>query len=317
MMDQTHIGYTYWQQPDFNAMPAVEYRNPLPEAKMGVALEGSTEVWPGSSLTPMLPEFSPFSTTSYYLEIFNQGNKAFACTLQCDDAFIQIPESSLTITDQVRIEIAVDWNIAPKGRTTSSITIQGPQSETVKVGVAVFNPMEKNIDGVVLANGVASFEAEQYATAYNSDKINWQVIPGLGRTLSGVKTFPANHATINMSKESPYLEYTFHAFDTGWVEIHALFSPTLDYKNKGGLEFGLALNNESIQTINMHKQATTQDWGHWVGDYIIETVSKHHINTAGKQSLKYFVKDSGVLLQKIIVAQPGSLKQSYLGTTKN
>src|SRR5574338_355715 len=25
MMDQTHIGYTYWQQPPFNKMPEVKY----------------------------------------------------------------------------------------------------------------------------------------------------------------------------------------------------------------------------------------------------------------------------------------------------
>ena len=27
MMDQTHIGYTYWQQPEKNAMPEIQYIN--------------------------------------------------------------------------------------------------------------------------------------------------------------------------------------------------------------------------------------------------------------------------------------------------
>ena len=47
-MDQTHIGYTYWQQPVRNAMPAVqEIQVPAP-AEMGVSIEGSEASWPES-----------------------------------------------------------------------------------------------------------------------------------------------------------------------------------------------------------------------------------------------------------------------------
>ncbi len=46
MMDQTHIGYTYWQQPEMNVMPEVKkIEVPLP-AEMGVAIEGSLNWWP-------------------------------------------------------------------------------------------------------------------------------------------------------------------------------------------------------------------------------------------------------------------------------
>ena len=48
MMDQTHIGYTYWQEPPVNAMPTVKELELPVAAKMGVAVEGSTAVWPGA-----------------------------------------------------------------------------------------------------------------------------------------------------------------------------------------------------------------------------------------------------------------------------
>ena len=41
MMDQTHIGYTYWNQPPLNAMPAVSEVQPASGAKMGIAVEGT------------------------------------------------------------------------------------------------------------------------------------------------------------------------------------------------------------------------------------------------------------------------------------
>ena len=41
MMDQTHIGYTYWQQPNKNSMPKVETIVVKQSAEMGIAIEGS------------------------------------------------------------------------------------------------------------------------------------------------------------------------------------------------------------------------------------------------------------------------------------
>ena len=41
MMDQTHIGYTDWQQPPSNAMPRVVELKIPDGAEMGVAIEGS------------------------------------------------------------------------------------------------------------------------------------------------------------------------------------------------------------------------------------------------------------------------------------
>jgi len=38
MMDQTHIGYTSWQQPDSNVMPQVQMIKVPERAEMGVAI---------------------------------------------------------------------------------------------------------------------------------------------------------------------------------------------------------------------------------------------------------------------------------------
>jgi hypothetical protein len=312
MMDQTHIGYTYWQQPDSNAMPTLEYWNPLITPKMGVSVEGSTEFWPGRTNKAALPEFSPYSQASYYIEIFNQGTQPFSCALLSEAKYFQFPKTPITIAYQERVEISIDWSKAPLGKSEAMIAIQSQNNENVAVAVKVFNPGNPNIKGYAMANGFVGMEAEQFSKAHNSAEVHWQVIPGLGKTLSGVKTYPANHPTIEISNDAPFLEYNFHAFDTGWVEIHAYFSPTLDFKNQGGLEFGLALNNEKIQTINLHKHSTTSDWGQWVGNHIIETVSKHYIGSSGKQSLKFYAKDAGVVLQKIVINQ-GGLRPSYLG----
>ena len=76
MMDQTHIGYTYWQQPPTNVMPAVVEIAIPTNAEMGIALEGSTNVWPGTANEPVLPQFDKFNQPARYVDIFNQGQDA-------------------------------------------------------------------------------------------------------------------------------------------------------------------------------------------------------------------------------------------------
>jgi hypothetical protein len=48
MMDQTHIGYTYWQQPPVDKMPEVKRIEVSEKGALGVAIEASTGAWPMS-----------------------------------------------------------------------------------------------------------------------------------------------------------------------------------------------------------------------------------------------------------------------------
>ena len=78
MMDQTHIGYTYWQQPVRNAMPAVQEIQVPAAAEMGVAIEGSEASWPGGAGGPAaLPALSVFDRQPRYVEVFNRGQQPF------------------------------------------------------------------------------------------------------------------------------------------------------------------------------------------------------------------------------------------------
>ena len=77
MMDQTHIGYTSWNQPPSNNMPeVVELKLPT-NAQMGVAIEGSASVWPGAKSKPVLPRFDSFNRQTRYIDVFNRGRTPF------------------------------------------------------------------------------------------------------------------------------------------------------------------------------------------------------------------------------------------------
>ncbi len=69
MMDQTHIGYTYWQQPPADKMPPVTNIQLPTAAQMGVAIVGSELGWPHvkSKAVPVTRVFIP-GCGGHYIE---------------------------------------------------------------------------------------------------------------------------------------------------------------------------------------------------------------------------------------------------------
>ncbi len=90
MMDQTHIGYTYWNQPVRNAMPAVQEVQAPEPGEMGVAVEGSEAAWPGGPGQPILPPLSVYLRQPRYLELFNRGRQPFEFSIETSDPWLRV-----------------------------------------------------------------------------------------------------------------------------------------------------------------------------------------------------------------------------------
>jgi hypothetical protein len=226
MMDQTHIGYTYWQQPEINKMPEVTYLN--------------TEV-----IRP---------------------------------AIAKIKENSISAK-----------SIIPKNSK----------------GHVFFEQ-----------NGYISINAENYSNAITNSIIKWKTIPNIGRNSSGVTTFPVTAPSSIISSRSPHLQYVVYTYDTGLIKINSYFSPTLNFQNTDGLKCAISVDEEAPQIININDGLTNAStWGNWVANNVITKTTTHHIKTAGKHVIKFWMVDSGIVLQKIIT-DLGGLKESYLGPSE-
>jgi hypothetical protein len=115
MMDQTHISYTYWQQPPEDVMPQVNQIDVPAKADMGVAVEGSSNWYSSDNKTELqLPVFDSYNRQSYFLEIFNRGKAPFPYTVKSKSKLLKIDPSSATLEHEQRISITVDWR---KGKT--------------------------------------------------------------------------------------------------------------------------------------------------------------------------------------------------------
>ena len=314
MMDQTHLGYTFWNQPPVNAMPKVtEIEIPAP-AQLGVAVEGSANAWPGSPGEPTLPPFDSFKRQSRYFDVFNRGLAPFSYSASTSTPWIRLSKYQDLVEDERRVWVSVDWSKAPLGSSNGTVKIAGAGSEII-VMVDAFHPKEPerdSLDGFVESDGYVSMEAVHYTKKVDGPSARWEKIDDLGRTLSSMSVFPVTAESVTPPRDSPRLEYKLYLFDPRTVEVEAILSPTLNFVPGRGLRYAVSFDDEAPQVIDALAQNSVEDWGTSVKDSVRKVRSTHLLARSGYHTLKFWMVDPGVVLQKLVV-NLGGVKPSYLG----
>ena len=312
MMAQTHIGYTYWQEPKTNVIPKTNLIELPNKPDTGIAIEGSEKWWTTNAEEIVLPTFNSFENKSTYVDLFNKGTKSFDFKISTKNNWITFSKSKGIINDEERIIVNIDWKKVPKNDLKGQFTITANKQKFV-VNVNIRNMEAKQIKGFAESNGYIAIDAQNYSRAINKD-VKWTVIPNLGRTKSGVTLKPSNNKTIEISENSPRLEYDLHFFSKGNIKVYAYFSPTINYKNGEGLKYGISIDNEQPQIINFNEDNSEKAWNSAVADNIKIMTSTHKVENSGSHILKFYGVDPALVLQKIVIeTESGQILKSYLG----
>jgi len=302
MMAQTHIGYTYWQQPPQNTMPEVRRIPEQTIAESGVAVEGASD-------TLNLAVLTPYTQQAPYFEVFNRGQTPCVCFIESGAEWLHCSASKLTIVNEERIYVTADWEQAPHGEFTIPITVKGANMQTVVIQAVIQNPqLPQGVTGFMESSGYVSIEAEHFTQAIAEAPCAWLCIPGLGRTLSGMTLLPSTMQPPNNQR----LEYTLYLINCGIIRVQCYVSPTIDFRAAGGLKYAIAFDNEPQQIINIHQDSSMRAWEQTVRDNINCTLSEHHITKPGVHTLKLTAIDRGLVLQKLVV-WTGEIRPCYLG----
>lgn len=337
MMDQTHIGYTYWQQPPANRMPYVDIiQTPHNHGVMAISVEGNSNPWPGpfdwpgptEDDEPRLPTFDRYHQQEFFFEIFNQGEEEFEYEIEAGAPWIQLSSTSGTIATQDTIWVSIDWNNVSHGTRQAPIFVTGPAESgehTLEILVDVFNPASPSpseLRGFVEQNGYISFEAENYSRNITGDEVSWKNIPQLGRTKSAMAPYPVVADVQEPGANSPRLEYDLHVFNPGEVIVRVYLSPTKNYsknyRNLDGIRYALSFNNDDPLVVNMHDEMPegggfdTNVWYEWTRNNAIIKETTLNISEAGLNTLNFWLVDTGVVLQKIVI-ETKEIGETYLG----
>jgi len=317
-MDQTHLGYNNWMPPRENSLRAVPLQEvqPLAEASMGISLPETEESWPGSSEKAILPELDIFNNKEQFIEIFNRGKIPFEYTIKTDVPWLTFSESKGKIdqNDQ-RIWVKLNEKLLPKGKTQANITISGAGKE-VTISVQAFNPEDNTIKGFVESGGLIAIEAEHFSINKEEGDRKWIKIDDYGLTLSGMRaTAPANAPAATPKKDAPCLEYPVYLFSEDKLDITLITSPLLNFIPNKDIQFAVSFDDQEPQYVtnvpNDYKINSPQ-WSKAVVDQSRQCKLSINVPQAGYHTLKIWMVDPGVVIEKIII-NSGGLKPSYLG----
>ena len=292
-----------WQQPEKDnvALPDEIYpylkRIEVPAAAaMGVDLDGGD--------AEKLPAFSPYQAQpAQFIEVYNKGAAPFAYTIRPSVPWVHVTPAAGQVGQQVRATVRVDWRRAPKGTTTVPITVTG--AGTTKVVQAPIDNRVRRASGFVEANGYVAMEAVHYTRKVG----DWRLLPEIGKT---------GHGLTPLGGTGARLEYGMTLTTTGPVKVTAVLSPRNNVRPTDGLKYAISLDDQAPQTVNITTATGADDttmnrqWERNTSDNVNRTTTTHEVTTAGRHTLKFWMVDPTVIVQRLEV-DTGGVKYSYLG----
>jgi hypothetical protein len=290
---------------------------------IGVAVENSAAAWPGDERDPILPKFNSIAQQRRFIDVFNRGTGAVQYTVTPSDPWIIPSASTGSVAKDERLWISVDWSKAPKGAASGSVTIAaGDTAVIVKVeAVSAPDVTRGTLTGFVEDDGFVSIEPEHYTGKADGGDLRWIRVQDYGRTLSAMRgQGPVGFGPLELAKGSPHLEYKTYFFSSGEATVDSILAPNLAFIPGRDLHFAVSIDDQKpimvtgVPTTVVASGTPTNEneWAKNVMDEARTVSAKVQIPSAGYHTLKVWMVDPGITVQKILI-DLGGLKPSYLG----
>ncbi|MBV9124316.1 MAG: glycosyl hydrolase 115 family protein [Planctomycetes bacterium] len=328
MMDQPHLGYISWGEPKENTLPPLQEVKATGPARLGVAVEGMRESWPpiepaigsGTPVKPEQPSLATFDSVNqqrHYIDVFNRGTGDLEWTVKPSQPWIVL-NTKKAGPNEARVWVSIDWTkLNHDGDATVDIT--AGQAKPVRVAIRALHldgVTRDSLNGFVENAGVVSAEAGHFTGRTKGSAAGWQKIDGNGRTEFAMTILPFGAASVTPIAQgttaAPRLEYRMYLFKPGPVSVHTYVSPTLNFVPGRGLRYAVAFDDQPPQIVDILADGPYSAWNEAVAQNARIAKSSHMVAKSGYHTLKIWMVDPGVVLQKIIV-DAGGLENSYLG----
>ena len=163
-------------------------------------------------------------------------------------------------------------------------------------------------------HGYISIEAEHTFNRSDASNAKWTVIPYMGRTLSGIALMPYTVGTDNAK-----LEYRFKADGVKTAKVHVVTKSTLDFLDKGGLIYDVAIDGGEPVSVNFNSnlnEKTENIYSIYYPTVALRVVEKEvelPIAEGKIHALTIHPLDPGIVFEKIVIDLGGYEKQYLFG----
>jgi Glycosyl hydrolase family 115/Gylcosyl hydrolase family 115 C-terminal domain len=307
MMDQTHIGYTFWNEPPLNTMPAVTEVQVPEKGAIGVATQD------GLVGRPSLGIFDSVAQQVHSLTLFNRGKAPVDYRVTTSDPWIVVDQSAGIVDKDEVIKVHVDWSAAPPDRAKGTVTVLQQDADPINVqleSLRLPDVTRGNPQGFVESEGYVAINAVDTTHRAADRAAHWEELPGYGETHSAMTVFPVT-APSNTNSTAE-LDYRFYLYDAGKVEMQAVLAPTLNFAPGRGLRFAVSVDDGPRTIVDALAHNTERDWETAISDGVKKVSVPLSNLTPGYHTLKIWIVDPGVVLERIFLSH-GPLRPGYLG----
>ena len=165
------------------------------------------------------------------------------------------------------------------------------------------------------SDGYISIEAEHTYSREDAKNATWTVIPYMGRTLSGISLMPYTAST-----DQAKLSYKFEATDVKTVKVHVVTKSTLDFLDKGGLIYEVAIDGKQSVAVNFNRDLNEKPENIYsvyyptIAKRVVEMVVELPIDANEKvHMLTLHPQDPGIVFEKIVIDLGGYQSQYLFG----
>ena len=310
---QTHIGYTYWQQPEQNNIPNVSRLRIPDQGVLGVSVEGDETAYFGENMSAQLPQLDREYDQNRVITLFNTGQKPIQWEAKSLSNFVKLSQSEGSLEKEVEISLFVNWDAAPKGVSQAVIQIKGEEGTTQNV-ILPLNNVKYPVDfsGFIPRNNSIAIEANEFTSAFNG-AVRWEVLDNLSPTASGVAAYPVTAPASKPGEDSAHLAYDVYLPEAGDYHLAVRTAPSLDYWGKGGLNFAVSIDDGPISPLNIFAQPDTPAWDEAVANNGFTRETTLRVTSAGAHTIKLWRIDPGVVFQRLVITAADRVPSSYLG----
>ena len=172
-------------------------------------------------------------------------------------------------------------------------------------------------DGVIICenNGVVEIEAPYYSSKTDAAEAKWTEIPFMGKSVSAMTLMPYTKSVKGASITYKFKMQVSKTSDgkafngKQKIRIHVITKSTLDYLNKGGLTYGVSLDDASPVEVNFNKDLNEKPENIYniyyptIATRIVDKVIELELpaSSDGIHTLTLTPNDPAIVFEKIVI----------------
>ncbi|KDN55447.1 glycosyl hydrolase 115 family protein [Flavobacterium seoulense] len=255
-----------------------------------------------------LPTFYVNDPAKHFVDVYLAEANATSWKFKSLPNWIQASQLSGNLNAngdlEQRIQFSINWeNWQKSGKPkTENVIIQGDNFEK-KIQLTISdNYANAPQNAIVEKNGTAVLYADSYSNNKPSGNLKWQLLDGFGHSKKVMRAQPLQEESVSNYEKSAVLEYElFTETITDKAKLAIAAIPSHPLTTDGEVRIGVQWNDEPVKVINFKTEGRSKTWKENVlSNKTIKEIPVA-IKTQGKQKLKIFMMDSGVMLDYMVV----------------